>query len=226
MTRVVAINGSPDMEESNTAKILIPFLEGMKEGGASVEVFYARRLNVKPCDGEFYCWNKRPGRCYINDDMQLLYPKLRDADILVLATPVYIPFPGEMQNLLNRIVPLVNPIIKTRNGRTRARFRPDVKIKKIALVSSSGWWEMGNFGTVLRSVKELAKDASVEFAGALLRPHVSWLGENGKRAEEIFKAARQAGLQLVREGKMSKGLLKIICQPLISNARFLSEENT
>jgi multimeric flavodoxin WrbA len=214
------------MEESNTAKILIPFLEGMKEGGASVEVFYARRLNVKPCDGEFYCWNKRPGRCYINDDMQLLYPKLRDADILVLATPVYIPFPGEMQNLLNRIVPLVNPIIKTRNGRTRARFRPDVKIKKIALVSSSGWWEMGNFGTVLRSVKELAKDASVEFAGALLRPHVSWLGENGKRAEEIFKAARQAGLQLVREGKMSKGLLKIICQPLISNARFLSEENT
>ena len=220
MTKVVAINGSPKMEKGNTAKILTPFLEGMKEAEASVELFYAKRLNVKPCTGEFHCWNKNPGQCYIDDRMQPLYPKLRDADILVLATPIYVPLPGEMQNLINRLVPLIDPVLKRRNGRTRARFRADVKISKFVLVSSSGWWEMGNFGTVLRIVKELAKDTNVEFAGAVIRPHASIMTENKEKAEKIFAAARQAGYQLVKEGRMSKDLLKIISQPLISEEKY------
>ena len=220
MTKVVAINGSPRMEKGNTAKILTPFLEGMKEAEASVELFYAKRLNVKPCTGEFHCWNKNPGQCYIDDRMQPLYLKLRDADILVLATPIYVPLPGEMQNLINRLVPLIDPVLKRRNGRTRARFRADVKISKFVLVSSSGWWEMGNFGTVLRIVKELAKDTNVEFAGAVIRPHASIMAENKEKAEKIFAAARQAGYQLVKEGRMSKDLLKIISQPLISEEKY------
>jgi len=223
LTKVVAVNGSPRMEKSNTTKILTPFLEGMKDAGASVELFYAKRLNIKPCAGELYCWNKNPGQCHIDDDMQSLYPKLASADILVLATPVYVPLPGEMQNFLNRLVPLIDPVLKKQNGRTRARFRTDVKISKIALVSSSGWWEMGNFGTVVRIVEEFAKDADVEFAGALLRPHSSYMAENREKAEKIFEAARQAGNQLVKEGRMSKRFLKIISQPLISEEKALSE---
>jgi multimeric flavodoxin WrbA len=55
LTKVVAINGSAKMEKGNTARVLAPFLDGMREAGASVELFYAKRLNVKPCMGEFYC---------------------------------------------------------------------------------------------------------------------------------------------------------------------------
>ena len=223
MTKVVAVNGSPRMGKSNTTKILTPFLEGMKDAGASVELFYAKRLNIKPCTGEFYCWNKNPGQCHIDDDMQPLYPKLASADILVLATPVYVPLPGEMQNFLNRLVPLIDPVLKKQNGRTRARFRTNVKISRIALVSSSGWWEMGNFGTVVRIVEEFAKDADVEFAAALLRPHSSYMAENKEKAEKIFEAAKQAGNRLVKEGRMPKRFLKIIGQPLISEEKALTE---
>lgn len=223
LTKAIVINGCLRMEKSNTEKILTPFLEGMKRAGADVETFYVKRLNIKPCQGEFYCWNKKPGICHIADDMQMLYPKLRDADIVVFVTPVYSPLPGEMQNIFNRIIPLLDPVIEKRNGRTRARFRANVNIKKMVLVSSSGWWEKGNFGTVLRIVKELAEDASVEFAGALLRPHVNWLIEKNEKTKKIFNAARQVGFQLIREGKMSKGLLDIISQPLISHKRFLEE---
>jgi multimeric flavodoxin WrbA len=152
--------------------------------------------------------------------MQSLYPKLHEADILVLATPVYVPLPGEMQNLINRLVPLIDPILERQNGRTRARFRADVKISKIVLVSSSGWWEMGNFGTVLRIIKELAEDVDVEFAGALLRPHASFMTEHKEKAEKIFAAAKQAGYQLVKDGRMSKDLLKAVSQPLISEDKW------
>ena len=220
MIKAVAINGSPRMEKGNTAAILAPFIEGMEDAGSSVEVFYASRLKVKPCAcGEMHCWYEVPGECCIKDDMQLLYPKLREADILVLATPVYIPLPGEMQNVINRLCPLIKPLLETREGRTRARFHQDVETQKMVLVSSGGWWEKGNFDTVVRIVQELAEDASVVFAGAVLRPHASAMrrqGEWTKDGQAVLEAARRAGYELVREGTMREETLEKVSRPLIS----------
>jgi multimeric flavodoxin WrbA len=225
LTKVVAVNGSARMEKGYTAILLTAFLEGMKEAGAQVELFYAKRLNINPCTGEFHCWYEKPGECYIKDNMQLVYHKLREADILVLATPVYIPLPGEMQNFINRLCPLIEPILSKRNSRTRARFHNNVKIKKIALVSTCGWWEKENFSTVLRIVKEIARDVNVKFAGALLRPHANLLAQNKEKTKEILDAAKKAGFQLVEEGTISEELLEIVGQPLISEEVFRQREN-
>ena len=40
LTRVVVINGSAKMEKGNTALVLAPFLDGVREAGGSVELFY------------------------------------------------------------------------------------------------------------------------------------------------------------------------------------------
>jgi multimeric flavodoxin WrbA len=215
MTRVVAVSGSPKMEKGTTERILRPFLEGMKEAGAKVDLLYAKRLDIKPCKGELYCWNTNPGKCLIKDDMQSVYPLLKRADILVLATPVYIPLPGEMQNFVNRLCPLIDPLLTKRNGRTRARFRSDVRIRKIVLVSTSGWYEKGNFGTVLRIAKEIANDASVEFAGALVRPHAFLLARGGSKADKVLQAARESGRELVATGRISKRLIEAVRKPLV-----------
>jgi len=218
--KVIAINGSPRMEKGDTALILTPFIHGMMDAGSEVELFYVRRLKVKPCTcGEMYCWCKKAGECCIKDDMQLLYPQLREADILVLATPVYIPLPGEMQNFINRLCPLINPILENREGRTRARFHKQVKIRKIVLVSTGGWWEKANFETVVRITEELAKVASVEFAGAVLRPHAFLMKEKGKLTkdgEAVLNTVKRAGYELIKEGKMNKETLEAISHPLVS----------
>ncbi len=218
--KVIAINGSPRMEKGYTALILTPFIQGMMDAGAEVELFYPRRLKVKPCTcGEMYCWYRKAGECCIKDDMQLLYPQLREADILILATPVYIPLPGEMQNFINRLCPLIDPILENREGRTRARFRKQVKIRKIVLVSTGGWWEKANFETVVRITEELAKVASVEFAGAVLRPHAFLMKEKGevtKDGEAVLNRVKRAGYELIKEGRMNKDTLEAISRPLIS----------
>jgi hypothetical protein len=68
---------------------------------------------------------------------------------------------------INRLTPLgeADSAFRDHEGRSRARFRSDVKVSKIVLVSTGGWWEMGNFGTVLRITEELAKDWNVDFSG-------------------------------------------------------------
>ena len=229
MSKVVAVNGSPRMEKGNTHMLLTAFLQGMKDAGADVELFYASRLDVEPCTGEFQCWyGKNAGECYIDDDMQELYPKLRVAETLVLATPVYIPLPGEMQNVINRIVALVEPMLETREGRTRARFHQDVKIQRTVLVSTSGWWEMGNFDTVVRIAEELAEGASVEFSGAMLRPHAFLMKEDGELTEDgrgVQQAARRAGTELVREGKMDPETLEQVSRPLITQEELRQRYN-
>ena len=55
---VIAINASPRMDKENTALILEPFLEGIKEKGALVELFYTKKLKINPCHGVFTCWFK------------------------------------------------------------------------------------------------------------------------------------------------------------------------
>ena len=210
------------MERGNTAMILNPFIEGMTDAGSHVELFYASRLKVKPCAcGNMYCWTQMPGECCIKDKMQMLYPKLKEADVLVLATPVYIPLPGDMQNIINRLCPLLDPVLEFRKGRTRATFRKNVRSRAIVLISTSGWWEKGNFGTVVRIVKELAEDAGVEFAGAVLRPHVDFMraGEGlTQDGRAVVDALRKAGHELIKDGAMRQETLAAISRPLISRA--------
>jgi multimeric flavodoxin WrbA len=220
MSKAVAINGSPHRQNGNTAVLLAPLVQGMKDAGCDVELFYARDLKVRSCNcSNMYCWYKKPGSCCIEDDMSLLYPRLREAEILILATPVYIPLPGEMQNVINRLCPLIVPLIETRDGRTRARLREDVQIRKFLLVSTGGWWEKGNFGTVTRIAEELAETASVEFAGAVIRPHADLMKKEDKFTKDgeiVIEAARKAGRELVQNGTISQETLEAIRRPLIS----------
>jgi len=220
MSIAVAINGSPRLEKGDTALVLGAFIQGMREAGCEVELFHASRLDVQPCTcGVMYCWYRRPGECCIQDGMQPLYEHLRRADTLVLAAPVYIPLPGAMQNVINRLCPLIEPLLETRQGRTRARFRPDVQIRRMVLVSTSGWWEKKNMRTVVRIVEELSANASVEFAGAVLRPHAFLMMRNGQLTEAgqaALTAATEAGRQLVRDGRMNEATLDAVSRPLIS----------
>ena len=104
MTRAIAFNGSPRMEKGNTALLLDAFTRGLKEYGCEVDIQYASRLKIEPCAcGRMYCWNDKKGECCFQDDMQTLYTKLKDAEILILATPIYIPLPEGVsrEQLLN-----------------------------------------------------------------------------------------------------------------------------
>lgn len=220
MTRVLAINGSARMEKGHTAKMLAAYLQGMEEAGASTEIVYAKRLKIRPCMGDFQCWFEKVGECIYSDDMQeVVFPKMREADILVLAIPIYFPFPGEMQNLLNRMMPLVEPILGFQDGRTRAKFHDNVNISKIALISTGGWWEKENLSAVVKFAEDFARDASIEFAGSVLRPHAFWMEEEKEMAREVLNATKQTGFQLVKEGRMATELLDIISQPLISEEK-------
>jgi multimeric flavodoxin WrbA len=221
MKKVVVINGSPSLQRNNTGMILKPFLEGMQEAGASISLFYTSKMKINPCNcGIMYCWNNTPGKCIHTDEMDTLLQALKEAEICVIATPVYTPIPGELANTINRLCPLLDPNLSFIDGRTRARLRSDVHLNKFVLVGVSGWWELENLETVVRIVKELAATSRIEYAGGILRPHAyamkskSGISDEGKK---IIGYVKQAGYELISQGVLRKELLSAISQPLIPN---------
>jgi multimeric flavodoxin WrbA len=217
--KVLAFNSSPRKGKGNTALILDPFLEGMRESGAEVELFYNDKLKVKPCTGCFNCWLKTPGICSHKDDMQWLLPKMRDADVIVYATPVYsYGMTGQMKNLIDRMIVLAEPFMEVVEGRSRHIKSEGAKTCQIVLVSNCGLWGIDNFDPLIVHVKKLCQDPPMEYAGALLRPHGEALRamlDMGAPVGDIIEAARESGRQLIADGKMSQATLDIISRNLL-----------
>ena len=209
--KVLAINGSPHMDEGNTAMILNPFLEGLKEAGADVEVFYTRKMLIGPCNGDMSCWFVNPGTCGQKDDMQMLLPKFKEADVIVWASPVYYSgVTGPLKNLMDRQLPI------------HMQGELGSKKQKIVLVSTCGAWEVSMFDPLLVQMKALytRPDGSSDFAGALLRPMAEGVKEMVKAGETglvegVFQAAKEAGRQLAKEGKISEEIQKQVSRELM-----------
>ena len=225
MVEVTVVNGSPKMDKGNTAFLLSPFITGMQKAGASINLVYASGMQIIPCScGQMVCWSRTPGVCIHNDEMSDLYPSLKQSDILIFATPVYTPLPGAMQEFLNRLCPLLDPRLRFENGRSKAQFRDDVKIKKIGLLAASGWWEVENTDTVVKIVKDFTSLARCEFLPPILRPQAGYLrsisGTNDT-GKEILGLLETAGEQLIRTGTIDTTITESIQRPLMPLEDFL-----
>lgn len=227
--KVLALNSSLNMERGGTASILSPFLEGIKEAGADVELLYLHKLKIESCLACGTCWSKTPGQCIQKDDMQNIYPKLAGSDILVIATPVYIDgMNSQMKKVIDRCYALLEPIFEIKNGHTRHSRRPQFKPGKIVLVSVCGHPEMDNFDPLVTHMKAICRNLDREYAGALLRP-IAWFlpiaKQKGIPINGVYDAAKNAGRQLVQDGKMKSKTLEKVSQKLVPQETFVQSIN-
>jgi len=83
---ILILKGSP-RKNGNSSILADQVAAGATAAGAAVESFDLHGMDIRPCDGCDFCQGS--GECAINDDMQLLYPKLLEADGIVIASPIY-----------------------------------------------------------------------------------------------------------------------------------------
>jgi hypothetical protein len=87
---------------------------------------------------------------------------------------------------------------------------------------------MDNFDPLIVLMKAYCRNASSEFAGALLRPHgggMEPMMEMGEPIDDIFKAAKEAGRQLVEDGEMSVETLNIVSRELMPQEMYVQFAN-
>lgn len=85
--KVLILAGSP-RKGGNSDILCDEFLRGAQDAGHTVEKIRVVEKKVAPCSGCYYC-NTHGGACVHKDDMADILQKMIDADVIVLASPVY-----------------------------------------------------------------------------------------------------------------------------------------
>ena len=81
------LSGSP-RKGGNSDILCDEFAQGAQEAGNEVEKIRVASNNIHPCSACYYC-RDHGGACVYKDDMAAILQKMIDADVLVLASPVY-----------------------------------------------------------------------------------------------------------------------------------------
>ncbi len=84
--KVVGIVGS-GRPEGNTEILTRIALEEIQKEGLETELISLAGKKIKPCDGCRSC--TQTGKCHFKDDFESIFVKMKEADGIILSTPVY-----------------------------------------------------------------------------------------------------------------------------------------
>jgi NAD(P)H-dependent FMN reductase len=85
--RILALAGSPHQPSNSEALMQAAVEAAMETEGVEVEQFNVARMTISPCRACGGC--NETGLCVVRDDMQQLYPLLRAAERLIIASPIF-----------------------------------------------------------------------------------------------------------------------------------------
>jgi multimeric flavodoxin WrbA len=105
--KILAIHGSPHTTRSTTRKLAGYVLEGAAEAGAETEMIDLCDFRVTPCTACEGC--SFNGICVYDDDVPAIVERMKQADGIVFASPVYIDnVPGQMKIFFDRLADAIH----------------------------------------------------------------------------------------------------------------------
>lgn len=182
--RILGVVGSP-RKKGNTHILVSRILDGAEERGAITEIIFLNDLDIRECDGCYICWKGK--QCSKKDDMDEVYPKIIQSDVIIFGTPVYWYGPTAlMKCFIDRFVYFNCP-------KNRAKIRG-----KSAVIAVP--FEENNPQTASLLVKFFEKSLKyleMNLIGKILVPGVSRRGDilrKEDRLEEAFKLGRRLAI--------------------------------
>lgn len=219
--KVLVVNGSPRGAAGNTEVMIQKFLEGAREAGVTTDVVYLKDKKIAHCTGCFACWTKTPGVCVHKDDMPELLLKIRDADVVACATPLYVyTVTGLMKDFMDRLLPLAQPFFEIKNGVCMHPGRyEDSRFRKAVLISNCGFPEQSHFSGLKETFRTWFRGSSRELAGMICCAGGGMLSEPDMRdgLAWYLDAVRQAGREVVEQGSIAVETQLVLDKPLMED---------
>lgn len=136
MKNVLIIN-STFRKGGNSEALAKQFQKGAEEAGNTVNTVNLRNIDLKFCIGCLSCL--KTGKCVHTDGVNDLLPIVKNADVLVFATPVYYySLCGQLKTFLDRLNPL---------------YGQDNKFKEVYLLTTAADTEKSAMDGTIKAVQ-------------------------------------------------------------------------
>lgn len=226
--KVLAVNSSLRTGgESRSEMLLTHLVEGMRKADAEVEVINLREYKVKYCLGCYSCWTKTPGVCRYKDDMSnILLPKFLESDIVVYATPLFHrTFTAPLKTFIERTLPASLPYLESNNERTNHPVRG--KVPNFVLLSVAGFPEMEEFKLLSDLAQYNFNSNHSKLLAEIYRPSSQVLTNHlyEEATNDVLDAVRQAGQEIIQDGKVTDKTMARITQPLQEKSDMIKMSN-
>lgn len=104
--KIVVLNGSP-RRNGNTSALVKAFTEGTESAGNTVIEFFLDSMKINGCKGCFGGHSSRECPCVQRDDMDKIYPAVKECEVIILATPLYYwNMSGQIRTAVDRLFAL------------------------------------------------------------------------------------------------------------------------
>ncbi len=196
--KTVCVLGSP-RPKGNSNTIAEHFCHTIAKVGSEVQTFVLNNLTYKGCQGCMSCQTKL-ARCVLTDDLTEILDAIREADLLVMATPVYFSdVSSQMKGFIDRMYSYLVPDYRT--NPQKSRLSPG---KKLVFIQVQARPDEHKFADVFPRYEEF-----FEWYGFKERYHIRcWgireLGEV-KGRKEVFIRADDVAMQVMADTNGVKG---------------------
>lgn len=169
-------------------------VEGASEGGAAeVHAFRVGDMTISPCRACSGCGEA--GLCVVRDDMQQIYPLLRTAERLIIASPIFF---GSVSAWLKAVFDRCQACWAEKYV-VKQLVAPRPEGRKGLFISTSGTRIPTMFDGALAVIRPVFHVLDVEATPPVLVNGIDSLGDVWSRPETI-EQAREAGRRLVAPG--------------------------
>ena len=188
--KVCIINGSP-RRNGNTAELLKPFRERLLQLGAEIDDIFLKDYKVGPCLGCYACQNvSGEYGCVQKDDAEAVWMRAGEADLLVLATPIYSWYcTAEMKALMDRHYAL-NKYYGSGQGQLIPRL-------SVALLTTHGYKDEYANEPFETGIRRLCKHCHWDYLGRYSARDID--GISDMQTEEAMDGARRFADELLQK---------------------------
>ena len=187
--KILGIAGSP-RRGGNTNRLLAEVMRGAADKDAAVRTVFLDNLDISACRHCDACF--AAGECIINDDMQMVYRELAEADAIVLASPIhFMGVTAQAKAMIDRCQALW-----ARKYKLNIAPLGDRRQRKGLFISVGGQKDDRFFEPALATVKSLFISLDIEYTGKIVFPAVDDI-DAISRQPEALKQAYLAGQKLV-----------------------------
>ncbi len=188
--KIVVINGSPKGRKGNTNVIVSSLVKGAEEAGAQTTNIFLAEKNINHCTGCITCWFK-PGQCVINDDMIEVIAQMGDANVIILATPVYCEnMTGLLKMFIDRLTMVANPYSYSNatSQAVAAQQEQGPQSPKLMMISTCGFPNKETFAVLAHWYKRFTQNMRTESLGEIYVTRGKYLSDPPQEIREAVAA--------------------------------------